>query len=182
VKNFTEYAGFRQGALILRKSLVDVGDVVQIGVAACLPTLAACGVTLTQTRPIQAVYARADPSRLARIVENLLESAARATARFGRLELTLRPAEQSLWLSITDGSNGAARCEVPPTDDVCSFTDRTGIRATPGLGIGFALAQHLAELHGGLVGVGANVAGGCPTFIVTLPRVTRLKHAAPPHA
>ncbi|MBI5491158.1 MAG: PAS domain-containing protein [Deltaproteobacteria bacterium] len=111
----------------------------------------------------------ADATRLAQVVGNLLQNAAKFTPRGGSVELALDREGNAGVLRIADTGVGLD-AEVmsrlfQPFSQGCQSLDRS----RGGLGLGLALAKGLVELHGGTVEA-ASGGGGCgATFTVRLP-------------
>ena len=116
---------------------------------------------------VEEVVAEVDASKVERIVENLLANAAKHT-----------PAGTRVWLRVI-GEDGGVRITVEDEGDGVPEELRRAIFApfkqgpspshhSPGVGIGLALVQRFAELHGGWALVEPRQAGGA-SFQVFLP-------------
>jgi DNA-binding NtrC family response regulator/signal transduction histidine kinase len=105
-----------------------------------------------------------------KIVSNLLSNAFKFTFE-GAVTVTLRPVEGAVELRVRDTGVGI------PEDQVARVFERfhriagTRARTYEGTGIGLALVQELARLHGGEVRVESALGDGS-TFVVTIPRGT----------
>src|SRR4029453_8129211 len=91
----------------------------------------------------------ADPVRLAQVVANLLNNAAKYTDEGGRISLTAQREGDDAVIALRDNGVGIPSEVLPFVFDLFTQGDRTYHRAQGGLGIGLTLVRTLVELHGG---------------------------------
>jgi signal transduction histidine kinase/DNA-binding response OmpR family regulator len=119
-----------------------------------------------------------DPARLKQMLYNLLSNAIKFTGEGGRVQLRALPeGEQLLRIEVEDTGIGIAAADLPKLFSQFQQLHGGLARPYPGSGLGLVLTRHLAELHGGSVGVRSTPGVGS-VFHIVLPR--RLP-AAPAH-
>jgi signal transduction histidine kinase/response regulator of citrate/malate metabolism len=116
--------------------------------------------------PLQApVYV--DRDMWEKIVLNLISNAFKYTL-VGRITVSLRPAGNAIVLRVADTGVGIPEKEQPHVFERFHRVEGIQGRTHEGTGIGLALVQELAKLHGGSVSVTSRPGTGS-TFAVTIP-------------
>ncbi|MCQ4167054.1 hybrid sensor histidine kinase/response regulator [Tahibacter harae] len=115
-------------------------------------------------RPSRA-WVRSDPQLLRRVLQNFLANAVRYTAR-GRILLGLRRNGGTLRVEVHDTGPGIAAAEQQRIFEEFRRGDDV---AGPGLGLGLAIAERMAQLLQAPLGLRSRVAVGT-VFAITLPR------------
>jgi signal transduction histidine kinase len=105
---------------------------------------------------------RADPGRLARVLDHLVDHALRQTPAGGRVVVTARRAAGEVCLTVADSGRGIPFHVQPHVFD--RFSGEEGA----GAGLGLALVKALVELHGGWVDLESEPGAGA-TFACHLP-------------
>jgi len=121
-----------------------------------------------------------DPARLQQIIWNLLSNAIKFTEKGGRVEIAVAEVGEQMEIRVTDSGQGIERAFLPHVFERFRQGDSTTTREHGGLGLGLAIVRHLVEIHGGTVHAESEGIGKGSTFIVRLPRVTRLSQEAGP--
>ncbi len=130
------------------------------------------GVRLEFCASKHPVMVMADPDRLARCLENVIDNAVGFSPRRGRVGIDLRREAGQAIVSITDEGPGI------PEEHLAQvftrfFTYRPGSPVTKShSGLGLPIAKAIAESYGGTIQVGNHPAGGA-TVRVILPELTR---------
>ena len=102
-----------------------------------------------------------------KIVLNLISNAFKYTLE-GQIQVSLRVEDASAILSVRDTGTGIPESELPNIFNRFHRVEGARGRTQEGTGIGLALVQELAKLHGGTVGV-ESIYGEGSTFTVTIP-------------
>ncbi|MEY2669217.1 MAG: hypothetical protein RJA59_1855 [Pseudomonadota bacterium] len=95
----------------------------------------------------------ADPAMLRRVIDNLLDNAAKYSEAPAPVELTAEGDGASLRVSVRDEGIGIEPQDVPRLFTPFFRTDRSRARGTGGVGLGLALAKRIVEAHGGTIEV-----------------------------
>jgi CheY-like chemotaxis protein len=111
----------------------------------------------------------ADPTRLAQVVSNLLNNAAKYTPSGGVIRLEARREGQDALISVSDSGVGIAPDGLTAVFEMFTQVGANRDRSQGGLGIGLALVRKLVELHGGSVTAESPGVGQGSTFTVRLP-------------
>jgi CheY-like chemotaxis protein len=119
--------------------------------------------------PSVPIYVDADPVRLAQIVSNLLNNAARYTREGGRISLTVRREKNNAVVRVQDSGIGLSPEQMPHIFGMFTQVDRSAERGHGGLGVGLALSKQLVQLHGGSIEARSEGLGKGSEFIVRLP-------------
>jgi len=114
------------------------------------------------------VRVQADPTRLAQIVANLVENAAKYTPAGGQIRVTTRSAGGMGELEVLDDGKGIDADLLPRIWDVF-VQGKVLSRAQGGLGIGLAVVKSLVEQQGGSVEAHSAGAQCGSRFTVRLP-------------
>src|SRR5205814_522321 len=128
--------------------------VVARAVETARPLIDGAGHALEVALPPGPVWLEGDPVRLAQVVANLLNNAAKYTERSGRIWLSAErtgEAPGEVLLRVRDTGVGIPPEMLGRVFDLFVQADRSLDRAQGGLGIGLTLARSLVELHGGTV-------------------------------
>ena len=110
-----------------------------------------------------------------KIVLNLMSNAFKFTFD-GKISVQLKPAGKDVELRVSDTGVGIPAAELPRLFDRFHRVENSRSRTHEGSGIGLALVQELARLHGGTVRV-ESVLGQGSKFTVSIP--TGTAHLAP---
>ena len=169
IDDLIDVSRISHGKIGLRRERVDLASIVDSAVEAARPFFLGRRHALEIVLPQTPVPLDGDPVRLAQIVTNLLSNAARYTEPGGKVLLEARSDGDALVLRVVDSGIG-----IPPTELAHIFSMFAQVAATPavdhgGLGIGLALAQQLAELHGGSLTAASDGPGKGSTFTLRLP-------------
>ncbi|HZN47048.1 MAG TPA: ATP-binding protein, partial [Ramlibacter sp.] len=113
----------------------------------------------------------ADPTRLAQVVSNLLNNAAKYTPPGGRIALKVWVDGPQAVLSVTDTGIGIASEALTKVFEMFAQVPTAG-KPQGGLGIGLSLVQSLVDLHGGSVSASSPGTGQGSTFTVRLPLIS----------
>ena len=124
-----------------------------------------------KTAPAEPVWLDADLKRVAQIISNLLNNAAKYTPPGGRIELAASVADGMVAIRISDTGIGIAASMLPRIFELFTQVDGAAERSQGGLGVGLALARQLAEMHGGHISVESPGTDGGAVFTVHLPVV-----------
>ncbi|HEV3301942.1 MAG TPA: PAS domain-containing protein [Planctomycetaceae bacterium] len=157
------------GKLQLHRERVELAAAVQSAVEATRPLIEASALELTVTLPRESIFLDADPTRLAQIISNLLNNAAKYTEKGGRIWVSAQRQNGSVAISIRDTGIGLAKEHLSQIFKMFSQVTPALERSQGGLGIGLALVRGLVELHQGTIEVHSNGPGLGSEFIVRLP-------------
>jgi CheY-like chemotaxis protein len=157
------------GKLQLHCERVELATAVQSAVEATRTVIEASAHELTVTLPGESVFLNADPTRLAQIISNLLNNAAKYTEKGGHIWLSAQRQNGSVAISIRDTGIGLAKEHLSQIFEMFSQVTPALERSQGGLGIGLALVRGLAELHHGTIEAHSNGPGLGSEFIVRLP-------------
>src|SRR5262245_61369655 len=169
VDDLMEVARVTRGRIELRREPVDLGAMLRSAVETSRPLIEAAQHELVVDLPEEPVTLIADPVRLAQIVANLLNNAAKYTEDGGRISLAGRCEGNHAVVSVRDTGVGIPIEVLPRVFDLFAQADRTYHRAQGGLGIGLTLVRTLVELHGGTVSAKSEGVGRGSEFVVRLP-------------
>jgi signal transduction histidine kinase len=95
----------------------------------------------------------ADPALLRRVVDNLLDNAAKYSEGPSAIRLEARSAGGFLEAAVVDEGIGIEPHDLPRLFTPFFRTDRSRARGTGGVGLGLALAKRIVEAHGGSITV-----------------------------
>ena len=117
------------------------------------------------------VLVNADRNRLAQVIGNLLQNAAKFTGRGGATGITISAdtAAKQAVIQVADNGVGMSSEMVARLFQPFSQADSTLDRSKGGLGLGLALAKGLVELHEGSVTAKSAGLGQGAEFVVRLP-------------
>ncbi len=173
VDDLLEVSRISRGKIDLRRSPIELAAVVLSAVETTRPAIEAARHRLEISLPAQPLTVEADFVRLAQVLANLLNNAAKYTDPGGRIALSVRgeggDAVTEAVISIRDNGVGIPAELLPRVFDMFAQVDRTLDRAQGGLGIGLALAKSLVEMHSGTIQVESGGPGQGSEFIVRLP-------------
>ncbi|WP_133501039.1 ATP-binding protein [Cognatilysobacter terrigena] len=156
-----------RGAIVLQRRRLEVGDVVNIALEASRPLLDAAGVALHVDIDEPRTPLEADDTRLAQVLTNLLNNAAKFTPSGGRVDVRVRQHGECVRIEVADTGIGLAPTQLDSIFDM--FARGEGSELHGGLGIGLTLARRLAELHGGRLRAESEGPGRGSRFLLDLP-------------
>ena len=169
VDDLLEVSRITRGKIELRKERVELAAVVRSAVETSQPLIEAARHELTVALPAEPLILDADPVRLAQVLANLLNNAAKYTPEGGRIWLAARHEGPEAVVSVRDTGAGMPAEMLPKVFDLFMQGDRTYSRSQGGLGIGLTLVRSLVGLHGGSVEARSDGPGRGSEFVVRLP-------------
>ena len=178
VDDLLEVSRISRGILQLREELLDMRNVVALAVETSQPLLEAAGHALSVELPEQPVWVHGDRARLAQILSNLLNNAAKYSDPGGRIAVNVRRHGTNVSVSIRDTGIGLDPQAIAGLFELFARGESSERRHSDGLGIGLALAQRLARLHGGSVTGVSDGPGTGAEFTLHLPIATSAMSAA----
>jgi signal transduction histidine kinase/DNA-binding response OmpR family regulator len=176
VDDLLEMSRVNRGAFELRREHVELATIVKSAVETSEPLVSAARHELLVSLPDEAIWLDGDPVRLAQILSNLLNNAAKYTDAGGRLRLDARRYDAGVEIVVSDDGAGIAPDALERIFEMFNRGDGSSNRNQGGLGIGLALARKLAEMHGGTIEAKSAGLGKGSEFCVRLPAAV---HPAP---
>lgn len=169
IDDLLDVSRITQGKLQLRKCRVKLADVVRNAVEASSPFILEAGHELTVSIPEQLIYLEADPHRLAQVLSNLLNNAAKYTKEGGRIWFTAERQESEVVIMVKDTGIGIPTEMLERVFEMFAQIDRPMEKGYTGLGIGLTLVKSLVEMHGGRIEVHSEGPNQGSQFSVRLP-------------
>ncbi|HEX8613804.1 MAG TPA: ATP-binding protein [Telluria sp.] len=151
VDDLLDIARITRGNLELKQVRVELRELVASAVETSMPLVDANRHTLTLDIASGSLLLDADPTRIAQVIGNVLNNAAKYTPAGGRINVLAWRDGAHAVLSIRDTGIG-----IPPESALTVFEMFSQVgasldRAHGGLGIGLSLARRLVELHHGTI-------------------------------
>jgi signal transduction histidine kinase len=178
VDDLLEMSRINHGVLDLRKENVTLAAIVRNAVETNEPWISAGGHELVVSEPDETLWIDGDSVRLAQILSNLLNNAAKYTDPGGRIEVRARREDGFAVVSVRDDGPGIAAESLPRLFETFTRGDGPGAQRSGGLGVGLALARRFAELHGGHLTARSDGPGKGSEFVVRLPLAAEQSPAA----
>jgi PAS domain S-box-containing protein len=169
IDDLLDVSRITRNKLELRKKQVEVAEVVQMAVDTAGPVIEQFGHDLSVELPRESIYLDADPVRLAQVLSNLLNNAAKYTDRGGSINLAVERVEGTVVISIKDSGIGIREDRLSEVFELFSQVDPLLERTQGGLGIGLNLARRLVDMHGGIIEARSEGPGKGSKFIIRLP-------------
>ncbi len=128
------------------------------------------GISLQAKLADSPLYLKADKARLAQVVGNLLNNAAKFTGPGGsaRVSAETDATGQTAIIRVTDTGIGIEPTLIPRLFQPFMQADVTLNRSRGGIGLGLALSKGLIELHGGSISAHSEGAGKGAEFVISL--------------
>jgi two-component system, OmpR family, sensor histidine kinase ArlS len=118
--------------------------------------------------PMENLTVKGDRFKLRQLFLNILENAVRYTPGGGSVSGSLLRKNGNALVSIADTGIGIPAEDLPLIFDRFYRVDKARSRADGGMGLGLAIANSIAKLHGGQIEVESQVGKGS-TFRISLP-------------
>jgi signal transduction histidine kinase/CheY-like chemotaxis protein len=161
-----------RGKLELHREKVPVESFVNAAIETARPNIEGKSHELVVRYAPRTFHVDGDPARLAQVISNLLNNAAKYTPESGRIELSMRAEGAAAVISIRDNGIGIPAADLGRIFDTFVQLDASKTQAAAGLGLGLALARSLVALHGGQIKVRSEGVGKGSEFDVHLPLVS----------
>ncbi len=168
VDDLLDVSRITTGKLTVSRERVEVQSVMRAALESSSSFIEQCGHTLSVELPSKPIYVDADPVRLAQVLSNLLNNAAKYTNRGGHIQFSAQANDDDIQIIVLDDGIGIAEDMLPEIFDMFTQVDYSLERAHAGLGVGLALSRRLVELHGGTLEASSDGVGHGSRFVVTL--------------
>jgi CheY-like chemotaxis protein len=177
VDDLLDVARLTEGKVTLQRAPVLLADVVQDAIEISMPLVMASAHDLTVALPEAAIMLDADRHRIAQVLSNLVNNAAKYTPKGGRIavDALCETRERDgagvagVTIGVTDTGIGIAPRQLARVFDMYTQVHDSAAMAQGGLGVGLHLVQRLVLLHGGEVAAQSDGVGQGSRFTVWLP-------------
>ncbi len=180
VDDLLDVTRISSGKVELHRSVIDLRDVVRSTTDDHRSLFDQSGVELRVEHSVGPVWIDADPTRIAQVLGNLLQNAAKFTPSGGTVTVGVATSGGEAELHVRDDGIGIEPAQVERMFEPFQQADHSLARAKGGLGLGLALVKGLVELHGGTVRARSEGLGKGAEFVVALPLVPSRPGEAPP--
>ncbi|MBA2113510.1 PAS domain-containing hybrid sensor histidine kinase/response regulator [Bremerella alba] len=169
VDDLLDVSRVTRGRLNLRKADIKISDILESAVETSQPLIDDSKHRLEVINNND-ITIHVDPNRLAQVVSNLLNNAAKYTPDGGKITLSVEQADpHHVAIEVRDTGIGIPADMVESIFMMFTQVDRSIERRYSGLGIGLTLVKSLVEMHGGTVSVTSEGKGKGSQFTVILP-------------
>jgi PAS domain S-box-containing protein len=172
VDDLLDLSRITRNKIELRRERTDLRLIVDNALEASRPFIDEGGHQIVVEAPREPVWLCADPTRVAQVISNLLNNAAKYTPRGGRIEVEVRRDEDAAIVRVRDNGDGIPQEMLGSVFDMFTQVSQGIARTQGGLGIGLTLVRRLVEMHGGSVFAHSEGLGTGSTFVVRLPLAT----------
>lgn len=157
------------GRMALQQAVLDLRAVADDALLMSGPLLDEAEHDVTVHLPPQPVWVRGDGVRLAQVISNLLNNAARYTPPGGSVSLRVTEEGADALVLVEDTGVGLSPGVLERIFEPFVQAEGGASRAAGGLGIGLALSRSLTQLHGGTIKATSPGPGHGSCFVVRLP-------------
>ncbi len=175
VNDLLDVSRVSRGKIQLETRTLDFAAVVREAVEGCQPLIEARQHELSLSFPAEPVPVKGDPTRLAQVVANLVNNAAKYTDKGGRIEVAVEKGSgdrHDTVLRVRDNGRGMDADAIGNLFELFYQADVNLDRSDGGLGVGLALVRSLVQMHGGTVEARSAGCGKGSEFTVRLPCVS----------
>ena len=169
VDDLMDVARITSGRIAMQREPLDLVAVVTRAVEASRPLIDAQGHVLDVAVGGEPLPVEGDATRLAQVVVNLLNNAAKYTPAGGRIDLSAGREGVQAVLRVRDTGIGIEPTLLPRVFELFTQGESSLDRRGGGLGIGLALVRRIVALHGGAVEIRSDGPGRGTEAIVFLP-------------
>jgi signal transduction histidine kinase/CheY-like chemotaxis protein len=159
------------GKISLKDEILEIANIINEAVEGSRPLIDARRQELSVRLPEETVRVKGDPVRLAQVVSNLLNNAAKYSETGQRIWLDVETSDRWVAIRVRDNGIGISSDLLPYVFDLFTQANHSFARTQGGLGLGLTLVKRLVEMHGGRVQVWSKGLGHGSEFFVQLPRV-----------
>ncbi|WP_175354854.1 hybrid sensor histidine kinase/response regulator [Herbaspirillum robiniae] len=169
IDDLLDVSRISRGVVALKPGRVSLGAIIDSAVETSRPLINAASHKFTVTVPGNEVWLEVDETRIAQVISNLLNNAAKYTPHGGQIALVAEVADDAISVRVIDNGIGIPASMLPRIFDLFTQVDKGSERSQTGLGVGLALARHLAEMHGGRIDVASDGDDAGSVFTLRLP-------------
>lgn len=171
VDDLLDVSRVSQGKISLKKQRIALNEILQSAIEASQHHLDAGGHRFVAEIPTDPIWLDADHTRLAQVVANLLNNAAKYTPNGGTVSLSASAQGGMAEITVSDTGVGIPPEMQPRIFEIFAQVEDHLAKAQGGLGIGLALVKQLVALHGGTIEVESAGQDMGSTFRVRIPIV-----------
>jgi PAS domain S-box-containing protein len=171
IDDLLDMSRIESGKLTLDIQRVDLPTLIAAAMDSVRPAAEGKGVRLTSAFSSIDGTIMGDKTRLQQIVWNLLTNAVKFSSRGGRVHVTTQRLNSHIAITVVDSGVGIPPEHIERIFERFIQADSSTTRKHGGLGLGLAIAKHLAEMHGGTIEAKSAGLGHGATFVVKLPLV-----------
>ncbi|MGZ5051458.1 MAG: PAS domain S-box protein [Methylobacter sp.] len=168
-----DVARIMQGKIRLQMERIELTDVINNAVETSRPLIESRNQELTISKPTIPQWVDGDRVRLAQVLSNLLNNAAKYTDEGGKIMLIVTQQSSTAVIEVKDTGIGIAPDILPQIFDLFTQADHSLAHSQGGLGIGLTLVRQLVEKHGGTVAAASPGVGLGSSFTVRLPTLPK---------
>ncbi len=163
-----DYAAMQSANLELNMVCMDLDEIVEEASGLLGPAMRSRNQEFTLNVADDASKVTADPTRVERIVTNLLSNAHKFTPAGGSITVDIFSDEDSRFIRVADTGEGIPTDEQELVFSPYYRSANADGRQHGGTGLGLSIARYLAELHGGSLDLESEPGSGS-TFTLRLP-------------
>ncbi len=169
VDDLLELAGLESSAVQLQKVLVRAKTLAEKAADNLAPAASAKGqkIILADSEHWQTPLPGDEP-RLVQALSNLLDNAVKYSPERSTITVDCQLQDKRLSISVNDAGPGISAEHLPRLFERFYRVDKSRSKELGGTGLGLAIVKHIAELHGGSVGVESELRRGS-RFWISLP-------------
>jgi signal transduction histidine kinase/ActR/RegA family two-component response regulator len=169
IEDLLDISRIDQGKIVLHTTSVAVMRAVADAVEAARTFTEPMGQVVAVKVPPDVETVEADPARVTQVLTNLLHNASKFSPRGSRIEVSARPVDGQVAITVRDHGIGIAEDQL---DSIFgSFVQlEPGAGGQPGLGLGLSLVRKLMDMLGGSVRARSEGTGKGSEFTVLFPR------------
>ncbi|MGO9467728.1 MAG: ATP-binding protein [Isosphaeraceae bacterium] len=157
------------GKVRLQKEPIDVATIVAFAVETSRPMIEMLNHRLSIVLPPGPVIVEADSLRMAQVISNLLNNAAKYSKARGQIRLAVTVEGSEAVFRVRDKGIGIPSEMLAQIFDLFTQVDQSLDHSQGGLGLGLTLVRNLVEMHGGTVSAQSDGLGRGSEFVVRLP-------------
>jgi len=169
------------GKLELRSTVIPIQAVLETGLEACLPLLAAKQQRIDLQLCDENFHVFGDLTRLSQVLQNVLNNASKFSAEGTTIAVECKSWDKIGTISITDQGRGIPHDMLSDIFNLFVQVDEPGYSATGGLGIGLSLCKSIIEKHAGSISATSAGPGKGSTFTIQLPIATQVSAPEEPY-
>jgi len=173
VDDLLDVSRITQGKVQLKRQRFSLQGLMSQAIETAMPMVEAKRQELSIRLPHEPIHLDADPARLAQVVGNLLNNAAKYTGDGGRVCVAARRWRHAVIVRVRDNGVGIAPAMLANVFDLFMQVDTSLDRSQGGLGIGLTLVRAIVELHGGGIRARSAGLGHGSRFVFWLPALPR---------